>query len=103
MFAVINFKENQIKVTEGMEIKTPLFDCKEGDKVVFDQVMLIAGDSIEVGQPNVEGATVNATVTAVGQSPKINVIKFHSKKRYQKIGSHRQDFVVVRIDKIKSK
>jgi large subunit ribosomal protein L21 len=103
MFAIINHNGTQIKVSENKEYKIPYFDCKEGDKIKFDQVLLIDSDKTEVGQPVVEGASVEGTITGIGQSDKISVIKFHSKKRYKKIGSHRQDFVSVKIDKIKLK
>lgn len=103
MFAIINHNGTQVKVSENKEIKIPFFDCKEGDKINFDQVLLVDSDKTLVGQPIVEGASVEATVTNIGQSDKISVIKFHSKKRYKKIGSHRQDFVQVKIEKIKLK
>ncbi len=103
MFAIINYKGNQIKVEEGKEYKIPYFESKENEKIKFDQVMLISSDKTEIGGPYVDGAYVDGVVINQGQTAKVSVIKFHSKKRYQKIGSHRQDFVTVRIDKIVKK
>ncbi len=100
MFAIINYNGNQIKVEEDKEYQIPYFECNENDKIKFDQVMLIGSDKTIVGQPYIKDAYVDGVVLGSGQTPKINVIKFHSKKRYKKIGSHRQDFVKVKITKI---
>ncbi len=103
MFAIIDYKGSQIKVTEKGEYRFPLFDCKKGDKITFDQVLLISGDKVLIGQPYLKSASVKGEVLEIGQTSKTSVIKFHSKKRYKKIGSHRQDFVTIKIDKILEK
>lgn len=100
MFAIIDHKGTQIKVMEKGEYRFPLFDGKKGDKVTFDQVMLIGGEKAVIGKPYIKGATVKGEVLEIKQTPKTSVIKFHSKKRYKKIGNHRQDFVTIKIDKI---
>lgn len=100
MFAIIDYKGCQIKVEEGKEYKIPYFECKESDGIKFDRVMLIDSDTTTIGQPYIKDAYVDGIILGSGQTSKINVIKFHSKKRYKKIGSHRQDFVTVKITKI---
>lgn len=101
MFAIIKFKDKQLKVEENLEYQMPFYNCKEGDKFLASEILLVSDDKkITVGQKDLAKASVEGTVVACGQDKKVSVIKFHSKKRYQKIGSHRQDWVKVKIEKI---
>lgn len=100
MFAIVEFKGNQYKVTEGSELKLPLFEAKPGDKIVMDKLLLLDDDKGVKLASEIKSGKVEAEVVEIGQTAKIGVLKFHSKKRYQKIGSHRQDFVKIRINKI---
>ncbi len=73
---------------------------KEGEKVVFDKVLLIdTGTTTKVGTPYLEGATVEATLTAQGRGKKLLVQKFKSKSRYTRRVGHRQAFSKVTIEK----
>lgn len=56
-------------------------DVNEGDTFTFDKVLFVGGDSVKVGAPTVEGATVTATVNKQGRGKKLlyshtNVVKF---------------------------
>lgn len=62
MFAIIETGGKQIKVEEGQEIYVEKLDVNEGDSFTFDKVLFVGGDSVKVGAPTVEGATVTATV-----------------------------------------
>ncbi len=76
-------------------------DLKKGDSVTFSEVLLTDdGSTAKVGTPMVSGATVTATVQAVGRLPKVEVVKYKAKSRYLKRRGHRQPFVRVRIDSI---
>ena len=56
--------------------------------------------SMKVGTPILDGATVEATVTANGRAKKVIVYKYKRKSGYHKKAGHRQYFTEVRIDKI---
>lgn len=101
--AVIETGGKQYKVTPGASIKVEKLsdDHKAGDKVVFDKVLLVDGTSTAIGTPYVAGAKVEATVEKVGRAPKVIVLKYKAKSRYQKKNGHRQQFVQVKIDAIK--
>ena len=76
----------QIKVEEGQEIFVEKLDVNEGDSFTFDKVLFVGGDSVKVGAPTVEGATVTATVNKQGRGKKslylrINVVKTLNVKR----------------------
>jgi large subunit ribosomal protein L21 len=67
MYAIIKTGGKQIKVEEGQAVYIEKLDVEAGEKVVFDQVVLVGGESTKVGAPIVEGATVEGTVEKHGK------------------------------------
>src|SRR3989344_603839 len=76
---------------------------KEGDKFVFDKVLLVDDGASEatIGTPFIKGATVNATLNKIARYKTIDVIKYKQKSRYFKKYGHRQPYFEVKIDSIK--
>ena len=66
----------QIKVEEGQEIYVEKLNANEGDSFTFDKVLFVGGDSVKVGAPTVEGASVTATVNKQGRGKKITVFTY---------------------------
>ena len=102
MFAIFVTGGKQYKVSEGDFIFVEKLGVNEGEKVTFDQVLCVSGDSLTVGAPYVDGATVVATVVKNGKSKKIDVIKYKSKKNEKKKIGHRQDYTKIQIEKIEA-
>ena len=102
MFAIVDIAGFQEKVSEGMTLQVPLLSEKEGGKVVFDKVLLVAkSDSdIALGKPHVAGASVEVKVLSHGKGDKIRVYKMRRRKRYRRTHGHRQDFTEVEVLKI---
>lgn len=103
-FAVIQTGGKQYKVAPGETITIEKLsgDLKKGDKVVFDQVLLVNnGSNTLVGAPTVSGASVQGTLSEVGHGKKVIVIRYRQKSRYFKKNGHRQPFMKVTIDAIK--
>lgn len=91
----------QYLVTAGQKVKIEKLDAKEGDNFVFEQVLLAGeGQKVEIGNPIVKGAKVEAKVLRQGRGEKIIVFKYHAKTRYRKKKGHRQPFTEVEIKKI---
>jgi len=103
-FAVIQTGGKQYRVSEGDSLKIEKLpgDHKEGDKIVFDKVLLIDdGKETKIGTPYIGGAKIEATFSGEGRNKKITVIRFKSKSRYFKKRGHRQPFAKVKISKVK--
>lgn len=98
MKAIIATGGKQYYVTEGSIIYVEKLDGNEGDKVVFDKV-LMAGDV--VGNPYVD-AKVEGTIVKQGKQKKITIFRYKPNKRStrRKVG-HRQPYTKVEIKKIK--
>ncbi|MBD3221358.1 50S ribosomal protein L21, partial [bacterium] len=70
----------------------------EGASVTIDEVLMLAdGEDVQVGSPNVEGATVTAEITRHGRSRKIVVFKRKRRKNYRRKKGHRQPFTELTI------
>jgi large subunit ribosomal protein L21 len=101
MYAVLSIPGRQVRVEPGQTLHVDFMAAqKEGDKVVFDKVMLLSdGQNVRVGTPFV-GATVHATVLTHGRDDKVIVFKKKRRVDYHKKLGHRQRFTTVRIDSI---
>ena len=102
MFAIFVTGGKQYKVSEGDVVFVEKLGVAEGEKVTFDKVLCVGGESLSVGTPYVEGATVVANVVKNGKSKKIDVIKYKSKKNEKKKIGHRQDYTKIQIAKIEA-
>lgn len=101
MYAVIKTGGKQYKVEEGFTIKVEKLNNEVGDKVNFDEVVLLSNDGdITVGKPVIEGASVSGTVLEQGKNKKVVVYKYKPKKNYSKKRGHRQPYTLVKIDSI---
>lgn len=101
MFAVVDMKGFQERVSEGQKIRIPRLKEETGAKVVFDQVLLLSKDSaVTVGTPTVAGATVEAKVLEHTRGDKIRVVKQRRRKRYRRVKGHRQEYTEIEIVRI---
>ena len=100
MFAIFVTGGKQYKVAEGDIIYVEKLGVAEGESVTFDKVLAVGGETLKLGTPCVDGASVVATVVKNGKSKKIDVIKYKSKKNEKKKIGHRQDYSKIQIAKI---
>ena len=100
MYAVIATGGKQYKVSEGDVIRVEKLGANEGDKISFDQVLLVGGDETKVGNPTVSGAAVEASVVREARAKKVIVYKYKPKTGYHKKNGHRQSYTEVKIEKI---
>ena len=102
MYAVIRTGGKQYRVAEGDVLRVELLEKDPKQAVVFDQVLLVAkGDTLNVGQPTVAGALVEAEVIRHGRAKKVFIFKKKRTTTYQRTQGHRQGFTEVRIKGIK--
>ena len=100
MYAVIATGGKQYKVSEGETVRVEKLGVEAGNKFTFDQVLLNSGDDVKVGNPTVDGASVEATVVGDGKAKKVIVYKYKRKTGYHKKNGHRQQYTELKIDKI---
>jgi large subunit ribosomal protein L21 len=103
MFAVVEIGGSQYKVSPKDVIEVEKIDANENDKIKLNTVVLFANSEKEakIGQPYVEGATVEAKILGEKKGDKISIFKMKPKKRYSKRQGHRQIYTQLEIIDIK--
>ena len=98
MYAIVKTGGKQYLVSEGSVIFVEKLDGNEGDKVVFNEVLML--DS-KIGNPYVEKASVEGVIVKHGKQKKIRVFKYKSKDRSnRRTLGHRQPYTKIEIKKI---
>ena len=92
MFAVVKTGGKQYKVQAGDILRVERLAANAGDKVQFNQILMLGGDKTVVGSPLVAGAAVQADV--IDQIKGEKTIKFVKRRR------HRQHLTLVRVTDI---
>ena len=97
--AVIATGGKQYIVTEGLTLDVELLG--DESKVSFTPLLVIDGDKVTVGTPEVTGSTVTADVVEKEiLGDKVLAIRYKAKKRVRKVHGHRQHKSVIKITKI---
>ncbi|MGI6688540.1 MAG: 50S ribosomal protein L21 [Christensenellales bacterium] len=96
MYAIIATGGKQYRVSEGDIIYIEKLDKELNSEVRFP-VLMLGGDKVVVGTPEVKGASVTGKVLQHGRGQKIVVYKFKAKKNYRRKQGHRQPFTKVEI------
>jgi large subunit ribosomal protein L21 len=97
--AVIATGGKQYIVTEGLTLEVELLG--DESKVNFTPLLVIDGDKVTVGTPEVKDSTVTAEVIEKEiLGDKVLAIRYKAKKRVHKIHGHRQHKSVIKITKI---
>jgi large subunit ribosomal protein L21 len=103
-FAVIQTGGKQYKVSASEIIKIERLENAEGKTVEFKNVLFLNDDkSIEIGNPNIQGAKVEATILKNTRNKTVLVFKKRRRKNSRKKYGHRQPVSLIRITKIFSK
>ncbi len=103
MYAIISDGGFQYRVQEGLVFEVQRRDLPEDVKsIVFDRVLMVGDlpDGPKIGQPNVAGASVTASVVGEIKGDKVIIQKFARRKGYHLKKGHRQRYLRVRVDKI---
>ena len=104
-YAVIQTGGKQYKVKSGEIIKIEkLPDSKPNTKIEFKEI-LAYGDNkmIEVGTPTVQGSKVEANLIKNSKNRTILIFKKRRRQNSRRKNGHRQEYSMIRINKIFSK
>ena len=100
MYALIEFKGKQYKAEKGALLQVDKLDAEAGAELNIDSVLLVSGDTVSVGAPYVQGASVHAVVEGHKKAKKVIVFKYKPKKDYRRKQGHRQQYSVIKIQDI---
>jgi len=104
-FAVIQSGGKQYKVRSGEILKIEkLPDSKENSKIEFKEILAYGDDKvIEIGAPIVQGAKVEADLLKNSKNRTVLIFKKRRRQNSRRKNGHRQQYSMIRINKIFSK
>lgn len=104
MFAVLKTGGKQYKVQSGDMLRVEKLAADAGEKVQFNEVLMLGGDAPVIGAPFVDGAAVQAEVVDQVKGDKvIHFVKRRRKHGSQRTKGHRQQLTVLRVTDILEK
>ena len=103
-FAVIQTGGKQYKVSASEILKIERLNDEEGKTVEFKNVLFLNDNkTTEIGNPNISGAKVEATILKNTKNKTILVFKKRRRKNSRRKNGHRQQYSLIKINKIFSK
>jgi len=104
-FAVIQTGGKQYKVKAGEILKVEkLEDSKENSKIEFNEILAYGDDkNLELGEPTISGAKVEAELIKNGKNRTVLIFKKRRRQNSRRKNGHRQEYSMIRINKIFSK
>lgn len=102
MYAVIRTGGKQYTVRAGDTLRVEKLQHELGSEFSVDEVLLVGGDKIHVGEPTVKNAKVTLVVTQQARAPKLIVFKKKRRQGYRRLQGHRQYFTELFVKAIQS-
>ena len=103
-FAIIETGGKQYKVSTSKILEVEKLDAKKGETVKFEKVLLLNDNqNIEIGNPSIEGASVEAKLLDNVKDRTILVFHKRRRKNSRKKNGHRQRHSKIQITKILAK
>ncbi|MGI3164892.1 50S ribosomal protein L21 [Pseudooceanicola sp. 200-1SW] len=101
MFAVLKTGGKQYKVQSGDLLRVEKLAADAGEKIQFNDVLMLGGETVTVGAPFVAGAAVQAEVIDQVKGDKvINFVKRRRKHSSKRTKGHRQQLTLLKITEI---
>lgn len=104
MFAVMKTGGKQYKVQSGDVLRVEKLAADAGEKVQFNDILMLGGDTPVIGTPFVAGAAVQAEVVDQIKGDKvIHFVKRRRKHSSKRTKGHRQQLTLLRVTEILEK
>jgi large subunit ribosomal protein L21 len=100
MFAVIKAGGKQYRVAAEDVIRIDRVVGNPGEVIEFGEVLLLGGDTPQIGAPTVSGATVAGEVLQHTRGDKVIAFKKRRRKNSRRKRGSRHEFSVIRITEI---
>ena len=100
MFAVIKAGGKQYRVVEDQVLRVEGVQGEPGTIVQLGDVIMLGGDTPQIGSPMISGASVAAEILDHVRGGKVIAFKKRRRKNSRRKRGHRQDFVLIRISEI---
>jgi len=101
MYAIIRTGGKQYQVAQGDQLRVEKIDGEIGSTIeISDVLMVVDGETVSVGTPQLENAIVKAKIAEQGKAKKIDIFKKKRRKGYRLKKGHRQQYTALTIEEI---
>ena len=98
MYAVVKTGGKQYRVAKDDKILVERLEGEAGATIQLDNVMMVVdGEKVTVGTPQIAGASVAAEVVEQTRGPKIIIFRRKRRKNHRRTQGHRQDLTLLKI------
>lgn len=102
MYAIVRTGGKQYTVRAGDLLRVEKLPRELGSEFELDEILLVGGDKVHVGEPTVKNAKVTVVVTQQAKAPKLIVFKKKRRQGYRRLHGHRQLFTELFVKSIKA-
>ena len=99
-YAVIKTGGKQYRVSEGTRFDVEKLDAEVDSEIKFDALLVGEGDTVKIGAPLVEGASVTVKVLNQYRGPKGVAFKFKRRKGFHKTKGFRRSLTTLEVTSI---
>jgi len=99
-YAVIKTGGKQYRVQEGTRIDVEKLDAEVDSEIKFDALIVGEGESVKIGTPLVDGASVTAKVLNQFRGAKEIAFKFKRRQGYHKTKGYRRSLTTLEVTSI---
>ena len=92
MYAVVRTGGKQYKVTKDAVLTVESLAGDVGSKLTLGEVLMLGGDSPQIGAPLIKGASIACEILEHGQGEKVVAFKKKRRKNTHRKRGHRQHF-----------
>jgi large subunit ribosomal protein L21 len=101
MYAIVESRGRQYKVSPGEVVELDSMKAAPGDPYTFDKVlMLVNDDQVVLDKNELDQVKVSGVVTGNKKGKKQIVFKYKRRKDYHRKLGHRQDYTLVKVEAI---
>ena len=97
MYAVVRTGGKQYRVAKDSVLKVESLVGDVGSKLTLGEVLMLGGDTLKLGAPLVQGASVECEILEHGQGEKVIAFKKKRRKNTHRKRGHRQHFTAVKV------
>ena len=99
-YAVIKTGGKQYRVQQGTKFDVEKLDAEVDTEVQFDVLLVGEGETVKIGAPIVEGASVTAKVVTQYRGPKGIAFKYKRRKGFHKTKGFRRSLTTLEVTSI---
>lgn len=100
MYAVVVTGGKQYRVSEGSTLVVDRVVAEPGEQFSLDKVLLLGGDSVQVGTPLVPGAEVRVSVLSHEKGEKTEYTRYLHRRRTRRTKNGRARLTVLKVESI---